>query len=232
MGFPALNEREILREGIRSESFSILEGLKTVLSVKGVPAAACFYFFNQGGFFALLGTWGTAWLVNVYGMSVSVASSLIVMMVVGIMIGSIFTGWISDRIGRRRLPMIIAASIHTLLWGVIIFSMGKPLSVLSIKTIFFLLGITNTSFVLAWTVGKELSSDKYTGLTISVINAAGFLAIAIITSVMGVVIDFSASLPIETAYQRAFSLGLLSSFFSAVFAFLVPETAVLRRRGK
>jgi sugar phosphate permease len=232
MGFPAINEREVLREGRRNEAFSISEGLRAVLSVKGVPAAACFYFFNQGGFFALLGTWGTAWLVNVYGMSVSKASSLMVMMVVGSMLGSIFTGWISDRIGRRKLPMIIAAAIHTLLWSVILFSMEKSLSIFSIKTVFFLLGVTNSSFVLAWTVGKELSSEKYTALTISVINTAGFLAIAILTSVMGMVIDFSADLPVATAYRRAFSLGLLSSIFSVIFAFLVPETSIFRQSKK
>ncbi len=231
MGFPPVNERELLREGLLADSFSIVKGLRDVLSVKGVRRATCFYLFNQAGFFALLGTWGTPWLVNVYGMTVAEASSLTVMMVVGIMIGGVSTGWISDRAGRRRLPMIIAASLHMLLWGCILFPFQQPLGTGAIRGIFLLLGFTNTSFVLAWSVAKELTSEKYTGLAISVLNAAGFLAIAVATSLMGILIDFFSSHPIESAYRSAFFIGFVSSTLALLFAFFVPETGSIRARG-
>lgn len=229
MGFPPINEREMLQEEMETEPFSILKGMKTVLSVRGVRIATLFYFFNQAGLFAFLGTWGTPWLVNVFGMTVAAASSLMVMTVVGIMIGGISIGWISDKIGRRRLPMIIAASAHAVLWGCIIF---QPLGIWTLRCIFLLLGFTNTAFVLSWSVAKELTSKKYTGLAISVLNAAGFFAIAVVTSAMGMVIDYYSYLPLEAAFRRAFSLGLVCSAISLLFALLIPETGCIKRKGK
>ncbi len=232
MGFLPLNEREMLREDVENEPFSILKGLKKVLSVRGVRIATLFYFFNQAGLFAFLGTWGTPWLVHVFEMSIAEASSLMVMTVIGIMIGGISTGWISDKIGRRRLPMIIAASVHSTLWGCIVFPWQQPLGIGALRCVFILLGFTNTAFVLSWSVAKELTSQKYTGLAISVLNTAGFFAIALMTSIMGMMIDYYSFLPLEAAYRRAFSLGLICSVFSLFFALLIPETGFMKRKEK
>ncbi|MDD3690204.1 MAG: MFS transporter, partial [Synergistaceae bacterium] len=173
---------------------------------------------------ALVGTWGIPWLENVYALSVQDASSYSVYLILGIMTGGFLTGWVSDRLGRRKIPMIASALLHVLLWGVMVFwGSGKP-PLSFIKVLFFLLGVSNTAFVLAWSVAKELTPRNYTGLAISVLNAAGFLSIAVLTSVFGVVLDFYKALPAAEAYRTAFSLPLACtalSFFSALF---VPET--------
>ena len=126
--------------------------------------------------------------------------------------------------------MIIAASLHMLLWGCILFPFQQPLGPGAIRSIFLLLGFTNTSFILAWSVAKELTSEKYTGLAISVLNAAGFLAIAVATSLMGILIDFFSSYPIESAYRSAFFIGFVSSALALLFAFFGPETGSVRVR--
>lgn len=229
MGFPPVNEREIARADVRSERFSVGAGLKDVISVRGIVPATLFYLFNQAGFFALIGTWGIPWLVNAYGLSVKEASSYTVVLIIGVMAGGFITGWVSDRLGRRKPPMLINAFLHMALWAVILFSKNGMPPLGGLKVIFLLLGITNTAFVLAWSVAKELSSEKYTGLAISVLNAAGFLSIAVCTSVMGWVIDLFSDLPPSGAYRMAFFLPLASSVLSVLFAFFIPETGSVKR---
>ena len=223
IGSPPINEREIPRQGMPPEPFSIIEGIKDVLSVRGVRLAAAFYFFNQAGYFALIGTWGIPWLVNVYGMSVPEASSLTVMMVVGTMTGGLFNGWISDRMGRRRLPMIVMSVFQALLWGCLIVPWEVRLGAGALRMLFLLLGFTNACFVLSWSVAKEQSSEKYTGLAISILNTAGFLAIAITTSIMGVVVDHYLPLSTETAYRMAFAIGAALAVISLIVTFFIPE---------
>ena len=232
MGLPPVNEREIVRANLRPEPFSAVRGLKDVLSVRGILLATFFYLFNQAGFFALIGTWGIPWLVNAYGLSVQEASSYSVILIFGIMAGGFITGWISDRLGRRKAPMLVSSLIHMLLWAVILLSENGMPPLGALKILFFFLGITNTAFVLAWSVAKELTSEKYTGLAISILNAAGFLSIAVCTSVMGWVLDLFPDLTPSGAYRMAFILPLVSAVLSAFSVLFIPETGAAKKRGR
>ncbi len=189
IGLPPVNEREIARANLRPEPFSVVSGLKSVLSVRGILPATFFYLFNKAGFFDLIGTWGIPWMLNAYGLSVQEASSYSVILIFGIMAGGFITGWISDRLGKRKAPMLVSSVLHMVLWAVILLSENGMPPLGTLKILFFLLGITNTAFVLSWSVAKELTSEKFTGLAISILNAAGFLSIAVCTSVMGWVLD-------------------------------------------
>ncbi|MBP9027805.1 MAG: MFS transporter [Aminivibrio sp.] len=232
LGLPPVNEREIARANLRPEPFSAVRGLKDVLSVRGILLATFFYLFNQAGFFALIGTWGIPWLVNAYGLSVQEASSYSVILIFGIMAGGFITGWISDRLGRRKAPMLVSSLIHMLLWAVILLSENGMPPLGALKILFFFLGITNTAFVLAWSVAKELTSEKYTGLAISILNAAGFLSIAVCTSVMGWVLDLFPDLTPSGAYRMAFILPLVSAVLSAFSVLFIPETGAAKKRGR
>ncbi len=232
MGLPPVNEREIARANLQPDPFSVVSGLKNVLSVRGILPATLFYLFNQAGFFALIGTWGIPWMVNAYGLSVQEASSYSVVLIFGIMAGGFITGWISDRLGRRKAPMLVSSLLHMVLWSVILLSENGMPPLGWLKVVFFLLGITNTAFILAWSVAKELTSEKYTGLAISILNAAGFLSIAVCTSVMGWVIDLFAALPPAGAYRMAFMLPLVSAVLSFLSVLFIPETGSVKHGGR
>lgn len=229
MGFPPMNEREIARSALPAERFSIAAGLKGVLFVKGMAPTSFFYFCNQGGLFALTGAWSIPWLTEVYGVSIKEASAYSVYLVLGIMFGGIITGWISDRIGSRKIPMVAGSLIHTALWALLIAGTGAP-PIHWVKVIFLALGLTNTVFVLAWSVAREITSEKYTGLAIAAINTAGFLSIALTTSAIGWTLDISSALPPAGAFQRAFILPLVLSGLSFLSALCVPETGFRRKK--
>ena len=229
MGFPPLNEREIARSSLAPEGFSIAAGLRGVLFVKGMAPTAFFYFCNQGGLFALTGAWSIPWLSEVYEISIKEASSYSVFLILGMMLGGVITGWISDRMGSRKIPMLVGSLIHTALWALLIMGTGAP-PIQWVKTIFFFLGMTNTVFVLAWSVAREITSEKYTGLAIGAINTAGFLSIALATSAIGWMLDISSALTPAAAFQRAFILPLALAGLSFLSAIFVPETGFRRNK--
>lgn len=128
--------------------------------------------------------------------------------------------------------MLVSSLIHMLLWAVILLSENGMPPLGALKILFFFLGITNTAFVLAWSVAKELTSEKYTGLAISILNAAGFLSIAVCTSVMGWVLDLFPDLTPSGAYRMAFILPLVSAVLSAFSVLFIPETGAAKKRGR
>ncbi|MGI6252157.1 MAG: MFS transporter [Aminivibrio sp.] len=233
IGLPPINRQQKAEERMSAEPFSVKEGIKAVLPAKGMLQTALFYLFNQAGCFAFISAWGIPWLASVYEISVKEASSYTVIVILGMMAGGFANGWISDRLGSRKIPILAGSVSHAALWGLLVFWRGGIPPIGWLKILFFLLGLTNSIFVLAWSVAKELTPEKYTGLAISVLNTASFLSIAILTSAMGWMLDLFAFLPPAGAYRMALSLPLASASFSLLSALLVPETGEgLRKKSR
>lgn len=103
MGFSPVNEREILRSSSgETGKVSVFQGVRSVLLCRGMALIILFYFFNRAGFFSLMSTWSTPWLANTYGLSVPEASSLSAMLLFGVMVGGLLTGWIADPSREER----------------------------------------------------------------------------------------------------------------------------------
>ena len=68
------------------------------------------------------GLWGVMYLMDVHGFSKIDATYITSMLFVGMIFGSPLVGWISDRIGSRKLPMTVGAIaslvlVSVLVWG-------------------------------------------------------------------------------------------------------------------
>jgi len=100
--------------------------------------------------FILGGIWGVPYLIQVHHLTQLQATEVTTMLFVGMMIGSPLAGVVSDRMGLRKLPMIIGAilSIGTML--VIMFSPTVPLWAEICQ--FFFLGIFAGSQVIGYPV--------------------------------------------------------------------------------
>ncbi|HPI98091.1 MAG TPA: MFS transporter, partial [Synergistales bacterium] len=224
MGFPPVNEAQRTPGSDQMEKPDLSGALKEVMSKWQVWPAFVFFGFFSGAYLAFAGAWGVSYLTEVYGMDKGSASAIVSFAIYGAMAGSFFTGWISDRLGLRKLPLLIMGSLFTLGWGILVFYNGGMPPAGILQPLFFFMGFTGSCFILSWAITKEINPPRYTGISISVVNTGGFLGTAIVTTLMGVVIDKASGLAPLVQFHRAFLLCFAGCVIGLLCAFLLPET--------
>jgi sugar phosphate permease len=127
--------------------------------------------------FVLGGLWGILYLTQVHHITREQASYATTMFFVGVIVGSLLYGWISDHIERRVLPMIVGAILSLIVMGVLMYVPG--LSLWMLIGLFFLIGLVTSSQVLTYPLIAELNPIYLTSTSISIdslcIMASGFI---------------------------------------------------------
>lgn len=127
--------------------------------------------------FILGGLWGIRYLVEVRHISLVEASYATTLFFVGVTFGSPAFGWLSDKMGRRVLPMIIGAVLSTIVILVLMYT--PDLSLAAIIGLFFLIGFVTSSQVLTYPYIAELNPTYLTSTAVSIdsvcIMVSGFV---------------------------------------------------------
>jgi sugar phosphate permease len=235
MGLPPL---EMPEEQEELPAANLLAGILEIIRYPLMWPGLLFIPLFMGAALALTGAWGVPFLMDVYGMAASEASGIVSAAVIGAILGGLLLGRVSDRLGRRKPPMIAAGSIYVLCWGLMVLLASRQVSISSLVVLFFSLGFSSMSFVISLAITKEINHPEKTGVAISIQNMTTFMGIAVFPPFMGAVIDMSARLPEWMAYRRAFLVCLVASVVGLVLAFCMKETrcrniyAELRREEK
>jgi len=225
MGFEPVNEI-ILHPSSSKVSLASLSGaVKNVLSHWRMWPAMTFYMFINGSWLAFLGAWGVSYISSVYSLPKQEAAGFIIWGLLGLIAGSLMVGWLSDRFGKRRPPMLILAWGYTIIWGIIVFTNGGKPPLFLMKPLFFIMGWCFTCFILSLSVVKELNLPRYTGVATSVYNTAGFIGVPLIATLIGYVIDkLGPSMDPVTQYHYAFLIIFLLMVVGSVLLVFLPET--------
>lgn len=111
--------------------------------------------------FLLGGLWGSLYLVQVHQLTRIQASFVTTMIFIGTIIGAPVLGWFSDRIARRRLPMIVCAVLSLI---VMLFIMYTPhLTLAPSMLLFLLLGFFTSAQIISYPLIAESNSRALTG---------------------------------------------------------------------
>lgn len=111
--------------------------------------------------FLLGAAWGVLYLVQIHNFSRKEASLITSMIFFGLIIGSPLIGWISDRLRRRKLPMIICAVISLALIAMIMYV--PHISLLGFIVLFFLLGLIISGQIISYALVAESNPASLTG---------------------------------------------------------------------
>lgn len=221
MGLPPL---EAPRNG---EDLPAVNRFASILEILRYPPMWPGLFFMplfMGAALTLTGAWGVPFLVDVYGMATRQASRIVSAAVIGAILGGLALGRISDRLGRRKLPIIAAGAIYVLCWGAMVLLAAHRVSFETLGVLFFCLGFSSMSFVVSLAITKEINHPEKTGVAISIQNMTTFIGIALFPPIMGAVIDLSVGLPVWVAYRRAFTICFIASIVGLGLAFCMQET--------
>lgn len=180
MGFEPVNKAPKLRQ-----KPPIAVALKGVLVNKHTwPSFFINCFFS--GCSMTFTTWGVTYLSQCYGITVQEAGNITFWYPIGMSLGSIAIGFISDKIRRRKLPLLISAVGSCSCWAILAFT--RPgLEVMRI--LLPVMGFFGAFIVISLSVAKEVNDPRFAGMSTSVANTGLFLGGAVIPVFFGAMID-------------------------------------------
>lgn len=188
----------------------------------------------NGLMFAPLSTlgslWGVPFLMKAYNFSTATAAFVISFLFIGGLIGAPFFGWLSEKIGRRKLPLLITAIGVLLFITIIIYctTFSKPTLII----LLFIFGFFAGNFALPFAIVRETNHPRLISTSLGFTNTIGMISGAIIPPAIGVILDISWSGTLHNGiriystadYKIALSLLLISAIITVIITPFMKET--------
>lgn len=208
---------------------SIFESLRIILSHKQTWINALYAGFLFGPTAVIGEAIGPAYLQYGRGLTAQAAAFATGLIFIGWGISGPITGWLSDRMGRRKPLMILSAFCGLILSTLFVFSphMDKGMAYF----LFFVFGLTNTGVAIAYAVSTEIHESNVVGTSIAFTNMTSIFVGALMQPLVGRMVDMvsgSRAYNVETLLLSDFQAGLrllpLCSLVALILAFAVKET--------
>ncbi len=195
---------------------SITHSLKSIVKNPQswfVAVYACMLWTPMSGFASL---WGIPYLVKAYNLNQSTAAMIVMLMWVGLAISSPIVGAWSDRIQRRKLPLIVCALIGLLSFTLVLLPIQLPLILLGVMV--FLAGAACAGQALSFALVRSKNSTKNLSAAIGFNNMAVVISGAIFQPLIGKIVDVHSSGALNTDGTKIYVAsdyrsGLVMLFF-------------------
>lgn len=218
------------RNEIRSVNrISILDSLKIILSNKQTWLNAMYAGFLFGPTAVIGEAIGPAYLQFGRGLGAHAAAFATGLIFIGWGISGPLSGWISDKMGRRKPLMIISAVCGVILSSLFVFI--PEMSQTTAYILFFVFGLTNTGVAISYAVSTEIHDRSVVGTSIAFTNMTSIFVGALFQPLVGRIIDIVSgprAYNVETLLLSDFQAGLkllpLCSLVALILAFTVKET--------
>lgn len=132
------------------------------------------------------GLWGNPFLQQAYHLDVTQAGALVSIVFIGLGIGSPLLGILSEHLASRRHLMLFCTFISCLALTLVLY-MPVPMWLLSV--LLFVFGFGLGSFVLVFTIGKEINLPALTATVIAMINTSDAVLDSITEPGIGKLLD-------------------------------------------
>ncbi len=167
----------------------IWSGLKDTIRRTEIWRIAIVAMSMSGPMLALGGLWGVPFLAGAYGLDRPTSAIYTSLSLLGWAVGAPLSGWLSDRIGSRKLPLVVGTAANCGLLGLIAFVPELNLALMAAAL--FLSGLTGGCMVVTFALAREVSIKRLHGSVSGLVNAATVGAGAILQPIIGWLLDLS-----------------------------------------
>ncbi len=211
------------------QKISIINSLKIILSHRQTWFNALYAGFLFGPTAVIGESIGPAYLQYGRGLSAHSAAFATGLIFIGWGISGPFSGWLSDKMGRRK-PLMIASAFFGFIFSTL-FVFYPSMSTFSAYALFFVFGFTNTGVAIAYAVSTEIQEKAVVGTSIAFTNMISIFVGAIMQPLVGYLVDLAAgsrAYNVEQLLLPDFQAGLrilpICSLIALALAFAVKET--------
>jgi MFS family permease len=197
---------------------SMLGGIREVFRYRNVWLSFIACGAITGPMLAFGGLWGVPFLVSQYGLSTAEAAFVTSVMLVAWAIGSPVSGALSDRLRRRKRPILVGGSVAALFWGVLIYVPGLPYWVLIALMIG--LGFASGVVVIGFAFSKESAPPALAGTASGVANMGNMLGGMAMQPMIGLLLDLYWDGKMA-GDVRVYGFSTYSLAFSLMLAWLI-----------
>jgi MFS family permease len=143
-------------------------------------------------------------------------------LLLGVALGALIVGAISDRLGNRRGVMRVYTVLYALTWAPWIADVRWPVA--ATLAWFAGMGLLVPGFALTWVVAKEVNRPEHSGMATSVVNVGVFLGTGLLQPIIGWQLDLGRSSgDLAGAWSRGILVLAGAAAFGAASAFLVRD---------
>lgn len=161
-----------------------------------------------------LDLWGIPYLKTVYHLSPEQAAYISSCAFIGWIISGPTMGAFSDKIKRRRTPLLFAGTAGATMLTVIFYLPGLSFTELSLA--FFMLGFSCGAHPICFAIGKENNPIQISGTAVAATNMLTMTGGALFQPLIGKLLDWHANgalglngLPLYTAEDYSFALSVI-----------------------
>jgi len=202
------------------QKIPLLQGVKIVLSEKNFWPLAVWFFFTGGILFGFGGLWAGPYLMQVYAFSKARTGNILMMIAVGMIVGSPMLSYLSEKVFRARKPVLLISSFTLIGIWILFILLVDALNVSFLYVVFFLLGIFASGIVvIGFTAAKELFPTQIAGTSTGMVNLFPFAGGALFQPLIGLILDSSGRLG-NMYSPQAYRISFMGFLLAAIVALL------------
>lgn len=184
--------------------------------------------------------WGIPYLKHAHALTQSQADFANSLLFFGFTLGAPTMGYISDKLKRRKPPMLFGAMGAGIVMMIILYM--PNLTATQINGLMFVLGLLYSAQCIVFAVGREVSPNEAAGTAMAMTNMLVMLGAMFLQPMVGKLLDFSlashmANIPLQDVpvdklhqlytaddYQFALSIIPIGIIIAAILTFFLKET--------
>lgn len=201
---------------------SVWSILGRIFTTRQAWATFLCHFGVVGTYIGFIGSWGVPYGIQVFGLTRSDASQLIMYCLLGAIIGGPLISWITSRFDSIKNIYILIHLIVFLSWMGLFLSGVKP-PFMMVVFLLFMIGFGNGASSLTFAVVRKSFPIEEVGVVSGFSNMGGFLSAVLLPSIFGKILDLFPSQSIHVGYHYGFIIPVLFSLIGLVGVMLIKE---------